>query len=78
MEKLTQAIQDFVNETDDEAPVLLRGAVVVWESVKLNDDGEAGFKTNYTCTEGTTMAQSMGLFNMGAREMEEDVFGGEG
>lgn len=41
IEKLTAAVQEFVNEVDEDAPVIVRTAVVAWEAVVLNDDGEA-------------------------------------
>lgn len=74
LEKLTAAVQTFVNEIDDdEAPILLRSCVVVWESNKLDDDGAAAYKVSYATTEGTGMGASVGLLRIGMHQILLDV-----
>lgn len=74
IQKLTAAVQAFVNEVDDEPPVLLRGGVVVWESMILDDDGDAMFMTNYASLDGTSLAHTMGLMELGKMVLEGDAF----
>lgn len=60
LERVATAIQDFVNSIDDEAPVLLRGGVIAWESVIFNDQGQAMYKVNYASLPDTSMASTIG------------------
>lgn len=65
LERVAKAMQDFVNSIDAEAPVLLRGGVVAWESMVLNEDGDTGFKVSYAALPNTSMSSTVGLLEMG-------------
>lgn len=73
VERLTAAVQAFVNEIDPEAPVLLRGCVVVWESMILDEDGDAAYKTSYATGDGTGMSSGAGLLHLGLAELTADL-----
>lgn len=77
LDKLAQALQEFVNSIDDEAPVLLRGAVVAWESMILNDDGDVAFKVNYCSMPNTSMAETIGIMSLGKDVAMGDMLGGD-
>lgn len=77
LEKLNDLIQQFVNELEEQA-VILRGAVVVWETMVFDDDGDPLFKVNYASMPNTTMAQTAGLFDMGRGVLDEDARGDDG
>lgn len=75
--RLTQAVQDFVNAIDDEAPVLLRSGAVVWETQILDDDdGDAAYKTSYASLDGTSMASTIGVLELGKTLALDDMVGG--
>lgn len=73
IEALTAAVQEFVNARSEHGPVLLRGAVVVWEQVRFDDDGQTAFHTSYACTEGTSPAASVGILELGRQVVLDDL-----
>ncbi|GAA4120421.1 hypothetical protein GCM10022215_24020 [Nocardioides fonticola] len=78
LEKLTDAIREFVNAIDDEAPVLIRGAVVTWESTILTEDGDAAFKVGYASCEGSSMASTIGMLELARRQAVREMLDEDG
>lgn len=74
LERVADALQAFVNAIDEEAPVLLRGGVVAWESVIYNDDGDAMFKVNYAALPNTSMASTIGILDLATDVAKHDMF----
>ena len=75
-ERLGEHVRDFVNEVageEGDGPVLLRGAVVVWEEMRLDEDGDAHFSVYYSAVDGTTMAQTAGLLEIGREVLRQDM-----
>jgi hypothetical protein len=74
LDRVATALQDFVNEIDDQAPVLLRGAVVAWESMIFDEDGDAMFKVNYAALPNTSMASTIGILDLANDVAKHDMF----
>lgn len=61
LETLHAAVQTFVNETHEHA-VVVQHALVVWEQVRLDDDGEALRELRYSLpSDGASLAGALGL-----------------
>lgn len=76
LEKVAAALQEFVNECNDEGrPVLLRGGVVCWESMVYEDDGDAGFLVNYASLPNTSMATTIGILDLATEVAKNDMLG---
>lgn len=60
-EKLAEAIREYVNEVDDDAPVIVRGAVVAWEAMILDEEGRSVSGVAYTAIGDTGPAAMVGL-----------------
>jgi len=74
LERVADALQEFVNCIEDEAPVLLRGAVVAWESMRFDEDGDAMFKVNYAALPNTSMASTIGILDLANDVAKHDMF----
>lgn len=74
LDRVATALQDFVNATDDQAPVLVRGAVFAWESMIFDDDGDAMFKVNYAALPNTSMASTIGILDLATDVAKHDMF----
>lgn len=77
LERLNTAIQDFINEIDDEAPVLLDSAVLVWESMIYTDDGDVARKINYANAGRASMSATVGLLQAGSHQVLTDLTGND-
>lgn len=75
IDRVARALQDFVNDIDDEAPVLIRGAVIAWESMRYDDDGDALFKVSYATVPNTSMASVIGILDLATDVAKSDMFG---
>lgn len=75
LERVADALQDFVNATDEQAPVLLRGGVVAWESMIFDEDGDAMFRVNYAALPNTSMASTIGILDLATDVAKCDMFG---
>lgn len=71
--RVHDALQAFVNTIEEEAPVLLRGAVVAWESMIYDEDGDAMFKVNYAALPNTSMASTIGILSLGTDLAKRDM-----
>lgn len=74
IDRVATALQDFVNSIDDQAPVLVRGAVVAWESMIFDEDGDAMFKVNYAALPSTSMASTIGILDLATEVAKCDMF----
>lgn len=74
LERVAEALQEFVNSIDDQAPVLLRGGVVTWESMIFDADGDAMFKVNYAALPNTSMASTIGILDLATEVAKNDMF----
>lgn len=73
-EKVVALLQEWINEGEDQ-PVLIDVAVVVWEQVTLDDDGDAQRKVNYsTLTLNAGLASTAGLLDIGREVLSGDLF----
>ncbi len=74
-DKLEAALQEFVNETYDEA-CILKEAIVVFETTRFNDEGRQAYRVNYSIpTEGTGMSATVGLLEMGKALVLNELVG---
>lgn len=73
-ERMTALLQEWINEGEDR-PVLVDVAVVVWEQMSYDDDGEVIRKVNYsTLTLNAGLASTAGLLDIGRGVLEQDLF----
>ena len=72
---IAEALQEFVNAIHDEPPVLLRGAVVAWESMRYNDDGDPLYSVNYASLTNTSAASTIGILDLATDVAKSDMFG---
>lgn len=75
LEKLDAAVQEFVNSQVDQ-PTLVANAVVVWEQVRYDEDGDAERCISYAVpTVNFTLSGTLGLLE-GVREyVRRDILG---
>ena len=72
------AIQNLLNAIEDE-PHLLDSAVVVWEAVSYDEDGDAQRCISYTVpTDNFSMSSILGLLEAGKHYIRRDILGGGG
>lgn len=66
LEKLSQAVQEYVNTVDEEAPVVVRGWAIALETMIFRkDDGRAAYKIASVSGPETSNAHAMGLLQHG-------------
>lgn len=76
IQPLAEAVQAFANEVA-EAPELVDNAIVVWESVSYNEDGDVQRCIRYAVpTENFTMSGTLGLLEAGAFYVRRDMLRG--
>lgn len=76
LERVNKTIQDFVNAVDPEAPVLLRGGVISWESMIYDEDGDAMFRVNYASLPNTSVSSTIGILDLATEVAKHDMFCG--
>jgi hypothetical protein len=64
LERLTAAVQAYVNDMS-EVPRVVRGAVVAWEAMRYDEDGDDAYQVSYACTVGTSPSAAVGIFDLG-------------
>lgn len=69
--RLEAAVQAFVNETAGH-PRIVTGAVAVFESVRLDDDGDTGHRLDYASM-APSIALTVGLLEVGRDRILTDV-----
>lgn len=69
-DKLDAAIQEYMNVTDEEAPVVIRGWGLSVETMILADDGRAGYQVSPITGPTTSGVQAIGLLNFGADKIQ--------
>lgn len=73
VQKLERAIQIYLNEVSDEAPVLLDTCIVVWEQVNYAADGDIMRQVNYTVpTDRASFGAAVGLLDIGITLVKRD------
>ena len=72
LEELEAALQRFVNSEEGQAS-LLRGAVILWESMSYDDDGEPLYTVSYRAVAGASMAAAIGIIDLGKEVAVADV-----
>lgn len=71
--ELADAIQTFVNSFA-EGPELVDSAVVVWEAVSFDDDGQAQRRIRYCVpTANFSMSSAIGLLSAGTHYVRRDI-----
>lgn len=75
LEKLKQAIDEFVQESsNDGTPRIVRDCVVIWETTRFDEDGRQLSRVQYAIpNEGTSMAACSGLVHLGAQYIDRDI-----
>ena len=71
-DKLAESIQEFIN-AGEEIPRIVRGAVLVYETMRYDDDGDEVYSTNFSCIPGTTLATAIGVLDLGKALMINQV-----
>ena len=72
---LRDAIQDLANAIEDE-PHLLDNAVVIWESVSFDEDGDPQRSIQYAVpTDNFTLSGTLGLIEAGKFYLRRDGLG---
>lgn len=70
---LKEAIQHYINEHSDR-PTMLDQAVVIWEEVGFDDDGEPFRMVNWTIpTDNFSLAMAVGLCDLGRAYIQRDI-----
>ena len=76
-DKMVKLLQEWINEGEDQ-PVLIDVAVVVWEQMTYNGDGDVIRKVNYsTLTLNAGLASTAGLLDLGRDVLSQDLFDGD-
>lgn len=78
-DKVVKLLQDWLNEDPDEdGPVLIDVAVVVWEQITMDDEGRTFRRVNYaTLTHNAGLSSTVGLMSMGQDVLHGDLFDDE-
>lgn len=78
VEELAKAVQRFVASRGD-GSTLVSQALVLWESVSFDDDGEAQRSISYTCpTDNFSPSGAIGLLDAGRFYIRRDILGESG
>ena len=73
---LAGAIQTFANAIADEPPVLVGGALVLWEQVRYDEDGDVCRSIRYAVpTDSSTLTGSLGLLEAAGEYLRRDILG---
>lgn len=73
LDDLANAVQAFANHVSDD-PELVDSAVVIWESVSFNEDGDAQRCIRYAVpTPNFSMSGTLGLIEAGKFYIKRDV-----
>jgi hypothetical protein len=74
--RVAQAIQEYVNAQDDATGALVDNALVVWEEVGFDGDGDATRRIRYMVpTDNFTLSGSLGLLEAAGAYLRRDVLG---
>lgn len=73
LDKLTAAIQEFVNAISEEGPALLDSAVVVWETMRYDEGGDLGYRIDYANAGRASMSATAGLLRVGLDQVLGDL-----
>lgn len=76
LEALRDAVQAFANAQgdDDDGPVLVDVAVVLWEQVRYDEDGRVMRRIRYACpTDNFSMTSGLGLIEAGGHLVRRDI-----
>lgn len=74
LDVLCEAVQTFANSLTEQ-PELLDNALVIWEAVSFNEDGETQRCIRYAVpTPNFTMSGTLGLLRAGEHYIRRDVF----
>lgn len=74
VETLAAAVQAFVAERSDGA--LVSQALVLWEAVSFDEDGETSRQIAYTCpTDNFSLSGGLGLLEAGRHYIRRDILG---
>lgn len=72
LEALQAAVQVFVNATAEDGPVLLQSAVLAFEAVRFDDDGDMMHRIRYATVQGS-VSSSAGLLSLAETSLKEDL-----
>lgn len=76
LEKLNTAISEFANEQSTDGNVLVDVAVVLWEQIRLDEDGHASRRIRYAVpTDNFSLTSGLGLIEAGAFFVKSDILG---
>lgn len=73
VERLEKAVREYVNEViDSDTPILVDTAVLVWEQVRLDDEGRAMRKIDLCSVTGNTnLSATAGLLSLGSVVLDD-------
>ena len=72
LERLKDAIQELVNTSNPGRLVV--DALVIWEEVRYDDEGDQLRSLNYACVgDGSSLAAAVGLASWGLLRLQTDV-----
>jgi hypothetical protein len=75
LEVLNAAVTAFANELADQ-PVLVDVAVVLWEQVSYDEDGDVGRRIRYAVpTDNFSLSSGLGLIEAGGEYVRRDILG---
>lgn len=76
VEGLAAAVQAFVAQRSDGA--LVSQALVVWEAMSFDEDGEAQRQISYSCpTDNFSLSGGLGLLDAGRYYIRRDILGSD-
>lgn len=74
LDDIADLIQRWIAQQEDE-PVVVTGAMLTWEQVRYNQDGEQARKFGYADLLHSGLAAAIGLLVAGKRQVMDDLFG---
>lgn len=66
LEDFTKALEEYIRATadEDDGTFVVKGAVVSWEQIRFDEDGEPHYTVNCMSTDGTSYAETIGILNI--------------
>lgn len=74
LDDVADLIQRWITQQEDE-PVVVTGAMLTWEQVRYDDDGQQWRQIRYADLLATGLASAIGLLVAGKRQVMDDLFG---
>lgn len=74
LDDVADLIQRWITQEEDQ-PVVVTGAMLTWEQVRYDEDGDQARAFGYADVLHTGLAAAIGLLVAGKRQVMDDLFG---